>query len=562
MSSIKVQGNASGTGSVTLASPNTNNNITLTMPSALGSAGQSLITDASGNISYGPGGGTSTTSAVDITLTSASTQVQFVTMTATGQSVIMPNATTMTKGSTVFEIVNDGTIPFDIKDASGFRILQGVEPYQAVQVTLVDNSTSTGKWAKNGVNFATSQGNVNSYQTDRSGMLTIGSSNASTISNTSGAFKMDCATLSSSQALIFYGGGNNFGAVVLATISGNTVTFGTPVTIFSATYSFQVNDNGPIAVGLSSTSAVVFGKNGNTVVGWAISVSGSTVTVGSPTSSGLSAATAGNYVGLNAIADSSSTGVLCATNNAAAITVGVQAFSVSGTTLTFGSASTNILNNFGSQPGNARMGKVAANTYVVVGTDSGSGVIRHRAFTVSGTTITLGTTITSETISGIPGLSNFVQSIQSNYTGYIAPGSNWLIFPSVVGLALQYSGTTYQAGSTTYGGNWTQYPSRSLRLAQIGTNTVAGPVMITGGGDKNSMYLMVFSGYAGNMSGASYIPIDTASPFFSPANSSATAFGESCCALDSSTLLVVFCRATSTTSSTFYLQAQVIKFNY
>lgn len=47
MSTVKVQGNASGTGSITLASPNTNSNQTQTLPDVTGT---SLVIDGSGNI--------------------------------------------------------------------------------------------------------------------------------------------------------------------------------------------------------------------------------------------------------------------------------------------------------------------------------------------------------------------------------------------------------------------------------------------------------------------------------------------------------------------------------
>lgn len=52
MSKVALSGNASGTGTVTLASPNTNNNPTFTLPSADGTSGQVLSTDGSGALSF------------------------------------------------------------------------------------------------------------------------------------------------------------------------------------------------------------------------------------------------------------------------------------------------------------------------------------------------------------------------------------------------------------------------------------------------------------------------------------------------------------------------------
>ena len=52
MSNIKLQGNASGTGTTTLQSGNTNSNLTLALPIADGTANQALITDGAGVLSF------------------------------------------------------------------------------------------------------------------------------------------------------------------------------------------------------------------------------------------------------------------------------------------------------------------------------------------------------------------------------------------------------------------------------------------------------------------------------------------------------------------------------
>jgi hypothetical protein len=55
MSKIKLQGNASGTGTTTVQSANTSSNTTFTIPGADGTAGQFLSTDGSGNLSFATG---------------------------------------------------------------------------------------------------------------------------------------------------------------------------------------------------------------------------------------------------------------------------------------------------------------------------------------------------------------------------------------------------------------------------------------------------------------------------------------------------------------------------
>lgn len=55
MSKIKLQGNASGTGTTTVQSANTSSNTTFTLPGTDGTAGQFLSTDGSGNLSFATG---------------------------------------------------------------------------------------------------------------------------------------------------------------------------------------------------------------------------------------------------------------------------------------------------------------------------------------------------------------------------------------------------------------------------------------------------------------------------------------------------------------------------
>jgi hypothetical protein len=57
MSKIKLQGNASGTGTTTLQSANTSSNTTFTLPGTDGSPNQALVTDGSGTLSFATVGG-------------------------------------------------------------------------------------------------------------------------------------------------------------------------------------------------------------------------------------------------------------------------------------------------------------------------------------------------------------------------------------------------------------------------------------------------------------------------------------------------------------------------
>lgn len=62
MSNLKLQGNASGTGTLTLQSANTSSSVTLTLPATDGTNGQFLTTDGSGNLSFATSGSGTVTS--------------------------------------------------------------------------------------------------------------------------------------------------------------------------------------------------------------------------------------------------------------------------------------------------------------------------------------------------------------------------------------------------------------------------------------------------------------------------------------------------------------------
>jgi uncharacterized protein (UPF0333 family) len=91
-------------------------------------------------------GGTNVTSADSVTLTSASTQVQRINITAANKFVILPDATTCTEGGVIFNIINVGTFPFSVVDSAGFSY-GVINPSFAQSYFLGDNSTSAGKWA-------------------------------------------------------------------------------------------------------------------------------------------------------------------------------------------------------------------------------------------------------------------------------------------------------------------------------------------------------------------------------------------------------------------------------
>lgn len=368
------------------------------------------------SISTGATGGTSVTSGTDVTLTSSSTQVQLVTMTAASQNVILPSATTLSKGESIFEIAAAATsFAFSIKNSAGTLVYGPVYAGTTVQLSLADNSAAAGVWTANpGV---TAKG---AYGPMSVSAISVTSSNIWRI-----------APLSATTALFIYtGSGETAAYAVVMTLSGTTFTFGTPLLFYNQP-SHPVND---IAVAaLSSTLAVVVTTAGiymNTV---AFSISGSTITAGgsvnqwatynyAPDSPRVLAMSA-----TEAIVSSQSNYVQNGYNYGYAWPV-----TVSGTTLSFGTAF-GIANTDGS---NARMQlvKTASGSGALVYTQLG--VSKVAAFTLASNVLTVGAAQTVQQVNYT------LWGAGNNYTQY-SPAANVALFTlGSDALTVTTSGTT------------------------------------------------------------------------------------------------------------------------
>lgn len=472
------------------------------------------------------GGGTTTTGSADVTLTVSSNQSQLISMTAAGKSVILPDATTMSKTNNTFVIQNIGPAAFTIKDNSGFTLFSPVNYEAQITCTLVDTSTAGGKWAvTNNTPYVGLPGPVNV-----SGSITL-----------AGSLTVRPVTLSSTQSLIAYQVGANSVSLVLATVSGTSVTFGSPVSVFTTTY----NGAGISLIGLSSTSAALFSTNGSNVIfGWAISISGSTITVGAATTTSV---TAGN--GYVVAADTSSTGLIVSGNGTGVSALG---FSVSGTTMGYGAASTNFITNTnGPQYAIARY---AANSFVTLTMDFTATTVKHRALTLSGTTITLGTTTTTEANGST--LVGSMLGLRSITTG----GSGWATFGggATTGVvdtltSLQYSGTTYTAGSFIQQSVVTA-GSFGGRYAIFNASNYAVSVYPDDNGFQAS-YVVTVAPYAGGATLSFTLSAAVTKGFYG-VNGATTA-------LDTTAGTVLYTNCQSTTNGgTYYLTAQVYKMLY
>ena len=117
------------------------------IPDQTGNSGKYLSTDGTDpsweTLSVVGGGGTTT--ALPATLTSASVAAHTLTSTSFGKALTLPDATTLSKGVTVFAFKNDSSYDVPIKNDAG-QIINWLYGGDYTVCTLTDNSTANGKW--------------------------------------------------------------------------------------------------------------------------------------------------------------------------------------------------------------------------------------------------------------------------------------------------------------------------------------------------------------------------------------------------------------------------------
>ena len=264
MSSVVIAGNTSG--SVTLSAPDVAGTTTITLPST---SGTMATTSSLG------GGATTTTGSSNITLTASSNRVQSVTMTAADKSVTLPDATTISSlGGPLFIIGNYGIFPFSIKNASGYSIAQ-VTSGQTVMLSLADNSTSAGVWFSEDA----------TYDLSFSDWATVTSSNVPTNSWSwsDGNWGITSSKISSTSAIVSWQQGTSGRDIYAAVVSysGSTITVGTPTLIYSGSSTASFGNK---VLMLDSTNGFMFvSRNANNVV-VPFTLSGTTITVGTTSS--------------------------------------------------------------------------------------------------------------------------------------------------------------------------------------------------------------------------------------------------------------------------------------
>lgn len=258
------------------------------------------------------GGATDTSSAVDVSLTSGSTRVQSVTMTAAAKKVTLPDATTLTagEGGPWFRIVNAGQYGFSVR-SSGGAFLCYLPPRAVVECWLRDNSSAAGVWSLNGQGIA------------------FANYGAATVFEAAEADFICIAPLSATAAVCCYAdaGNSNNGTAVILTLDTATlaVTAGTPAV-------FEAADTDDISVcALSATKALAcYSDAGNSDRGTAVilDISGTTITPGTPAVFDTDA------VGVTKVCALSATKALAVYNDTTNTDVDAVVLDVSGSTIT------------------------------------------------------------------------------------------------------------------------------------------------------------------------------------------------------------------------------------
>lgn len=174
-------------GSTVLAMTNTGVGVTgaMTVSNGLAVTGTLTVNGAAPGRS-GASYATLSSGTPNITLTASSNQVQMITADGVGQSITLPNMTTLTTGAGYFVFYNTSIYPVALKDAGGTireyllpsqSISQNtLSPIQGATLVIEDISTSNGVWhCQNPTAVVTSNilNYVNSFITSPSGSILV-----------------------------------------------------------------------------------------------------------------------------------------------------------------------------------------------------------------------------------------------------------------------------------------------------------------------------------------------------------------------------------------------------
>lgn len=380
-----------------------------------------------GAVSGIPGSG-GTTASGSVVLTSASTGAQSITTTNYGQSVTLPNATTLSDGACLYTINNLGAYPLKIINNAG-STLGFVAPNSPITVGLADNSTAAGTWSLVGAEpYAVVAQTVTTALYDK----TIAVNRSVIIDSTRSLLLLQGLTDSYIYAIVYDSSTQTFGAVTLI----RSAVVGSCSAILSAT-------NQVLICSLANTAMVAV----------TLTISGTAITVNTAATATLSAGDNGTYSSTNLIAVGTSWVFSYAVTGANQI----RALTVSGTTVTIGAATA----LSGTTLNNVYLAAVSSSVLLTTSTTSAT-TFFATPYTISGSTITAGTGAT------------YASAAASGYRIQpISNGVRWAVVicdsaaTSAIGLIISVAGTTASISSVTLA---TITNSTGLNNAAIGVS--------------------------------------------------------------------------------------------
>jgi len=422
---------------------------------ALGTSLQSLRVNSGATAlefataSAGFSGATTTSSAVDITLTSASTQVQNITMTADDKAVILPDATTLTtKGTPILYIRNSGLKSFDVKLNSGF-ILATLFISQSIQLILIDNSTTDGSWRNHflgitGNNISTSPHSVGNFLHTPFTLVKSGTTGATALTNVyshncSGNNGISASKISTSSAIVCYHSGTSnrdiYGVVV--SYSGTTITVNSETLLYNGS---STASTGSQILMLTATEGLLFVTRASNNVAVPFTISSTTITAGTASSTFGTGTGTGDLKQLgNAIAMDSTIALIPDRNSTSVATWTLRTITHNGASApTIGTASSAITTfSMATVPSLAKIDSTNAfASYRVVTT----GYLVARVITISGASAP---TLQTANTSASTDISEFNKSIRISSTEFIVVSRLGSANYTVSGTTVTHVATSY-----------------------------------------------------------------------------------------------------------------------
>lgn len=264
-----------------------------------------------------------------------------------------------------------------------------------------------------------------------------------------------CFDSSSGKTIISYVGNSNYGYVVVGTpnASDNTITFGTPVAFNSSTTSTT-----SITYDVAQNKVLIAYSNGsNGYYIWAVvgTVSGTTVSLG--TASAQTSAASSNTAGFATVYDvNAAKHVLAFQNETSSNRLDAQVMTISGTSVSSGSALTNIAGGACAFPSTAY--DSSAQKVVIAYQDTGSSTHGKAVVaTVSGTSISAGSEVSFNAAVTYNTVTEYDPSANKIIIAYKNNQTPTAVVGTVSGTSISFGSATVVAalsGSGFYGGTF------------------------------------------------------------------------------------------------------------